>query len=44
MKRKFGIESLQYLYSVISKNEGNRQSGCRGNRCFEMKVPRSFIE
>ena len=36
-ERKFGIESLQYLYSIMSKNGGNRWCGCQGNRCFVMK-------
>ena len=36
-ERKFGIESLHYLYSIMSKNGGNRWCGCRGNRCFVMK-------
>ena len=36
-ERKFGIESLQYLYRKMSKNGGNRWCVCRGNRCFVMK-------
>ena len=43
-ERKFGIESLQYLYRKMSKNGGNRWCGCRGNRCLSWKVSRSFIE
>ena len=32
-ERKFGIESLQYLYSIMPKNGENRWCGCRGNQC-----------
>ena len=36
--RKFGIESLQYLYSMTSRNRGNRVLVVEeGNRCFVMK-------
>ena len=43
-ERKFGIESLQYLYRKMSKNEGNCWCGCWGNRCLSWKVSRWLIE
>ena len=31
---KFGIESLQYLSSIMSKNGGKHWCGCQGNQVF----------
>ena len=43
-EKKFGTQTLQYQGSKSSENGGNRWFGCLRNRCYGMKIPRSFIE
>ena len=43
--RKFRIESLQYLYNIMSKNGGNRWCGCQGiDVCHERFLDHSLSE